>query len=76
MTVKHEFRCNLCGDEIVPYEKPGRHGVGIEFRESNAVRFRLLHDANHHLCDICIRGVRIEADEFHRIDKAQSGEQA
>ena len=35
-----------------------------------------LHDANHHLCDICIRGVRIEADEFHRIDKAQSGEQA
>jgi hypothetical protein len=72
MTVKREFRCNLCGDEIVSAKKPGKHGVGIEFRSASfadtSFVFKSIDNANNHLCFGCIRNIVNEKKSLNDID--------
>lgn len=53
MTVRHNYSCNLCGDQI---SESGRTGVSILFG-SPGLTFRMLADSNHHLCDRCVQGI-------------------
>jgi hypothetical protein len=72
MTTQSRYHCNLCRDEIVSPEKPGKHGVGIEFRAASfagtAISFKLIEAANNHLCDDCVRGIAEERKSPCEID--------
>lgn len=67
MTTQSRYHCNLCRDEIVSPEKPGKHGVGIHF-EGKGFRFKMIQDANNHLCDDCVRGIAEERKSLCEID--------
>jgi hypothetical protein len=60
MTVVSRYSCNLCQDEIVSTEKPGKHGVGIHFAGSHDIRFKMIQDAHQHLCDACVKAIAEE----------------
>ncbi len=59
MSTRRQFTCNLCGCGLSEFGNNeasfARHGVGIFF--DSGLRFRLLTDAENHLCNECLEGV-------------------
>jgi hypothetical protein len=55
MTTMRTYRCDLCRDPISENE-----GVGVYWSGGTSIQFKLLRDAERHLCNACIRGVLTE----------------
>lgn len=67
MTVRKEYRCNLCRDCIENETK----GVGIRFDGSHLISFKMLQDAENHLCNYCIAGIKVETARLDEADRAR-----
>jgi hypothetical protein len=66
MTVKREYRCNLCGDTI----KDSTAGIGIKWA-SDTTEGTLVSDSEHHMCSPCCRRLREMFDRLGREDLAR-----
>ena len=56
MTVRRKFSCNLCFESLL---ESGDNGIGIVF-QNGKIRFKLIQDAENHLCNHCVEGVWAE----------------
>lgn len=67
MTARHTYTCNLCHGAIddANASNTGKHGVGVHFGHlPRAITFKLVSDANNHICDDCIEGIIGERDRL------------
>ena len=54
MTVRRQYRCDLCNSEII---EGNATGVGIRWEGLNTIKMVLLRDSEHHLCPSCLKGL-------------------
>lgn len=60
MTARHTYTCNLCHSSITDADASnlGKRGVGIYHGViARSITFKLLSDANNHICEDCIDGI-------------------
>lgn len=67
MTVKREYTCNLCRDRI---DMRDGAGVGVVFEGRGKVKFRMLMDAENHLCSPCVEAIRGELASLDEMGNA------
>lgn len=54
MTCSRQFKCDICRLEI----KDASQGIGIRFASMNTAKAVYLHDAETHLCHVCVGAFR------------------
>ncbi len=67
MTILRTYRCNLCGDAIADETK----GVGVRFDGQHPPSFKMIRDAEHHLCNFCVAGIKVESARLDEDDRAR-----
>lgn len=60
MTVRHEYKCDLCSSPILETGGSNVGGVGIYFAAHPHLRFKKISDAETHLCSTCLEGIKAE----------------
>lgn len=53
MTVKKEYRCNLCRDLIRPSDLAKKSGFGVYFDSSGGLALKDAWQAENHICSQC-----------------------
>lgn len=61
MTVRREYKCNLCSAEIVETGGGNVGGVGVYFAHPH-LEFKPINQAETHLCSRCVEGIKIELE--------------
>lgn len=69
MSVKRQFRCDLCHSEIRPDDQPG--GLGILWAGS-LIKPVLLGDSEHHLCGLCLKQLEAMFVDMRRMEKIRA----
>lgn len=59
MTVRREYKCNLCSSPILETGGGNVGGVGVYFEHPH-LRFKMISDAETHLCSTCLEGIKAE----------------
>ena len=59
MSVRREYKCNLCHSPIVETGSGNVGGVGIHFAHPH-LQFKLVNDTENHLCSRCLEGIKEE----------------
>ena len=68
MTVRREYRCNLCSATITDTSGGATGGVGIHFGHPH-LKLKMIGDAENHLCSECLEGIKAE---LASLDKASN----
>jgi hypothetical protein len=64
VSVKHEYRCNLCEDVIPNYTD----GIGLIW-SYDTISTTLIDDSNDHMCSACCRRIK---EMFAELDRHEA----
>lgn len=62
MTVQRQFACNLCRASVM-----AETAIGIRWKCMNEIEPVYLNDAENHLCNECVKGLRVMLAALDRI---------
>ncbi len=62
MTVRREYKCNLCRSDITETSGGILGGVGVYFAHPH-LAFKPIHETEHHLCSRCVEGIKAELEK-------------
>ena len=72
MTVRREYRCNLCHDAIAQTGGGTFVGVGVTFTYPG-IKFGMIRESENHLCSTCLNGIKAECAALDRMEEAKNG---
>lgn len=68
MTTERTYKCDLCGDKIIPSPYAVKTGFGVHFTAAGASVFKRASETEHHICCQCAQSVH---DELRKVVPAE-----